>query len=82
MYCLFFLVPARIGTESLALQKIDSLNTYDHELAEGTPVMVTFTVGWYEWDGKAGEGQKTDGIPSKMKVAGLRKIYLSIYRKL
>ena len=59
MYCLLFLVPARIGTKSFALQKIDSLDTYDHELVKGTPVMVTFTVGWYGWDGKDGEGQKT-----------------------
>ena len=74
MYCLLFLVPTRIGIESFALQKIDSLNTYDHELAKGTPVMVTFTVGWYEWDGKDGEeGQKTVGSPSKMKAAGFEK---------
>ena len=45
--------------------------------------MVTFTVGWYEWDGKDGEGQKTNGSPSKMKVAGFKKaIYISIYRQL
>ena len=45
--------------------------------------MVTFTVGWYEWDGRDGEGQKTDGSPSKMKAAGFEKaIYLSMYRKL
>ena len=73
MYCLLFLVPARIGTESFAFQKIDSLDTYDHELAEETPVMVTFTVGWYEWDGKDGEGQKTNGSPSKMQAAGFEK---------
>ena len=68
--------------ESSALQKIESLDTYDYELAEGTPVMVTFTVGWYEWDGKDGEGQKTNGSPSKMKAAGFEKLYLSIYRNL
>ena len=73
MYCLLFLVPARIGTESFTLQKIDSLDTYDHELAKGTPVMVTFIVGWYEWDGKDGEGQKTNGSPSKMRAAGFEK---------
>ena len=73
IYCLLFLVPARIGTKSFILQKIDSLHTYDHELAKGTPVMVTFTVGYYEWDGKDGEGQKTDGSPSKMKAAGFEK---------
>ena len=73
MYCLLFLVPAKIGTESFALQKIDSLNTYDHELAKGTYVMVTFTVSWYEWDGKDGEGQKTNGSPSKMKAAVFEK---------
>ena len=45
--------------------------------------MVTFTVWWYEWDGKDGEGQKTGGSPSKMKAAGFEKaIYCSIYRKL
>ena len=73
---LLFLVPARIGTKSFALQKIDSidsLDTYDHELAKRTPVRVTFTVGWYEWDGKDGEGQRTDGSPSKMKVAWFEK---------
>ena len=48
IYCLRSLVPARIGTKSFTLQKIDSLDTYDHELAKGTPVMVTFTVGWYK----------------------------------
>ena len=64
IYCLLFLVPARVGTESFALQKIDSLDTYDYEPAEETPVMVTFTVGWYEWDRKDGEGQKIDGSPS------------------
>ena len=45
--------------------------------------MVTFTVGWCEWDGKDGEGQKTDGSLSKMKAAGFEKdMYISIYRKL
>ena len=44
-----------------------------HELAEGTSVMVTFTVGWYQWDGEDGEGQKTNGSPSKMKAAGFEK---------
>ena len=73
MYCLLFLVPARIVTDSFTLQKIDSLDTYDHKLAEGTPVMVTFTVSWYEWDGKDGEGQKTDGSPFKMKATGFEK---------
>ena len=73
MYCILFLVPARIGTESFALQKIDIPDTYDHEQADGAPVVATFTVGWYEWDGKDGEGQKTDGSPSKMKFAGFEK---------
>ena len=70
--CCFFPVPARNGTESFALQKIEQLVTYTHELAEGTPVFITFTVSWYEWDGKDGEGltQKNDGSPSKMKAAG------------
>ena len=65
MYCSLFLVPARIKTESLTLQKIDNLDTYAHELAKETPVMVTFTVGWYDWDGKDGKGQKTNGSPCK-----------------
>jgi hypothetical protein len=73
MHNLFFSVPARVGTEPFALQKIDSLDTYKHELPEGTPVMVTFTVSWYEWDGRDGEGEKTDGSPSKMKAAGFEK---------
>ena len=55
-------------------RKLTALILNDHELAEGTPVMVTFTVGWYEWDGKDGEGQKTDGSPSKMKAAGFEKV--------
>ena len=39
--------------------------------------MVTFTVGWYEWDGKDGEGQKTNGSHSEMKAAGFKKaIYI------
>ena len=58
---------------SFVLQKIDSLDTYDYELAKGTPVMVTFTVGWYDWEGKGGEGQKTNRSPSKMKAAGFEK---------
>ena len=35
--------------------------------------MVTFAVGWYEWDGKDGESQKTDGSPSKIMAAGFEK---------
>ena len=81
MYCLLFLVPARLGTESFALQKIDSFSTYDYELAKGAHVMVTFTVGWYEWDGKGGEGQKTDGSPSKMNAAGFEKAISSTLQK-
>ena len=78
---LLFLVPARVENESFTLQKIDSLDTYDHELVKGTPVMVTFTVSWYEWDGRDGKGQKTNRSPNKMKQ-DLRKLYLSTYRKL
>ena len=77
MYCLLSMV----GAESLTFQKIDSLNTYYHELAEGMPVIVTFTVTWYEWDGKDGEGQKTDGSHSKMKAARLEKVSFN-YRNL
>ena len=39
--------------------------------------MVTSTVGWYEWDEKDGEGQNTDGSPSKMKL-GSRNIYFNL----
>ena len=35
--------------------------------------MVITTFGWYEWGGKNGEGQKTNGSPSKMKAAGFEK---------
>jgi len=36
--------------------------------SEGSPVLITFTVSWYEWDGKDGEGltQKNDGSPSRL----------------
>ena len=81
-YHLLSLVPARVGTEPFTLQKIDSLDTYDHELPKGTLVMLTFTVGWYKWDGKDGEGEKTNGSPSKMKAAGFEKAISFNYRKL
>ena len=36
-------------------------------------MLVQTPISWYEWDGKDGEGQKTNRSSSKMKAAGFAK---------
>lgn len=70
------IVPARRGTTAFQLKDINSLEQMQGEIPTGTPVLVTFTVSWFDWNvdetdsSPVKSGQRS---PSKLKKEGFER---------